>query len=131
MDALRLIFSSSKRLSEAPRFENLKRRAFCKIVHVIDGDSVVVAIVEHGRIVRRRCRLYGMDTPEMRGPDRERAIGAREALAALLPRRIFVLHILGLDKYGRLLVKIRARGRDVGELMILQGHAVPYFGGKK
>ena len=57
-----------------------------RVVKVIDGDSVWVAVREHGQLVRLSVRLQGIDTPELRSKcsaERLLAQRAKEELAAL------------------------------------------------
>lgn len=106
-----------------------------RIVSIYDGDTVVVAIVHDGRLRRRRCRLVGYDSPELRSRDdgeRARAIAARDHLMMLLPvGRLFCANVNGLDKYGRLLVDMRVRGDRLADIMIRCGHGCAYDGGTK
>lgn len=131
MDALRLCLASSTTLQKVPREENVSYSVWGRVVNVYDGDTITLALVVRGKIVRRRCRLAGCDAPEMRG-DKEAAIISREALKALLPTGIVRVRVLGLEKYGRLLIRIPTkRGDDASVEMIRDGFAVAYDGGTK
>lgn len=54
---------------------------FCKVVNVVDGDTVDVEVDPGFRLKTTvRVRLYGVDTPELHdhdGPTREAALAAR------------------------------------------------------
>lgn len=126
-----LWFASTASLSAAPREEKAQYRSWARVVDVYDGDTITLAMIERGHVVRRRCRCVGYDAPEMRGPHKEEAIAAREALKRVLPRRAFRVSITGLDKYGRLLVDLRHDGRAVSDIMVSLGHGYYYDGGKK
>lgn len=87
----------------------------------VDGDS--------GTIDGVRFRLYGVDAPESSpfraGCERElRRAGAawRAARDATDGKDVRVLHSYGEDRYGRMLVDLKADGRDLGALLIGQGH---------
>lgn len=75
-----------------------------------------------------------VDAPELRTKDddqRRRAVEARDFLMNLLPKRVFCMHVYGLDKYGRLLVDPVVRGKTLSEHLIQNGHGVAYDGGTK
>jgi endonuclease YncB( thermonuclease family) len=113
--------------ARAPRVETRAGRLRARVVHVHDGDTIIVLFVQDGRLRRRRCRLSDVDAPELTGPraDRPRAIEARDFLKALLPRGPLTLHYDGFDKYGRLLVRFRVRGGWVADQLLESGHARP------
>ena len=80
-------------------------------------------------------RLAGVDTPEMHGKcDREKIL-ARKAQATtegvLQEAKQIELVDMRRDKYFRILAGIRADGRDLAQLLIKAGLAVPYDGGTK
>ena len=121
----------------------------CKIVRVIDGDTVDVDIdLGFGMwIHKERVRVMGIDTPESRTRDLvENAFGlaAKERLKELLPEgspRVLKTEVdkKGGDakgKFGRILgdffVEMNNSGpKRVTDILIKEGHAVPYFGGSK
>jgi len=104
------------------------------IVRVIDGDSVVLD-VDMGNKMRWQdnFRLMGIDAPE-RGQD-----GHREAtvhLIDLLGTTLSHIETHKADKFGRWLVTLYVPGQHCGEInvnerMVSDGHAKPYFGGRK
>jgi len=126
VDSARLRLVSTHAAEHAPRLEAAKGRLLARVVHVHDGDTVVVLCVQGGRLYRRRCRLAGIDAPELAGAraERRRAGEAREFLQCLLqPSTLVLLHFEGFDKYGRLLVNFRVGGRWVADQMVEHGHA--------
>jgi len=114
-----------------------------KINRVVDGDTVDVDIELGFDIVLtgQRVRVMGIDTPESRTSDKvEKVFGiaAKNRLKELLgPIAILKTQIEkdGDDakgKFGRILGDfIAPDGRMVTEIMIEEGHCVPYFGGSK
>jgi|TARA_B110000977_G_scaffold99786_1_gene130989 micrococcal nuclease len=114
-----------------------------KINRVVDGDTVDVDIELGFDIVLtgQRVRVMGIDTPESRTSDKvEKVFGiaAKNRLKELLgPTAILKTQIEkdGDDakgKFGRILGDFTAPdGRMVTEIMIEEGHCVPYFGGSK
>ena len=114
---------------------------FCypiKVISVYDGDSLTAQVdVGFGwKKEKLKCRLYGIDTPEIRGSsdeEKEMARAAKQALWAMLENagRVVMHSMTKPDKYGRCLVKLWADDIDVSQRMIELGHARAYDGGAK
>ena len=114
-----------------------------RVNRVVDGDTVDVDIELGFDIVLtgQRVRIMGIDTPESRTSDEvEKVFGlaAKNRLKELLgPTAILRTQVEkdGDDakgKFGRILGDFVAPdGRMVTEVMIEEGHCVPYFGGSK
>lgn len=111
-----------------------------KVLKVVDGDTVDIDI-DLGFGVwlhKERVRIMGIDTPESRTSDEvEKLFGtaAKNALKDLLPiGSMQVLTIQEYDakgKFGRILGDFEVGDRTATEILIEQGHCVPYFGGSK
>lgn len=113
------------------------------VVKVIDGDTVDVDIdLGFGVCLKdERVRIVGIDTPESRTRDKvEKVFGlaAKDRLYRLLEKGAKLITTedkSGEDmkgKFGRVLGDFRAAdGRLVTEIMIQEGHCVPYHGGSK
>ena len=106
------------------------------IERVVDGDTIDVTI-DLGfdvRLHKQRCRLAGIDTPESRTRDlAEKKLGldAKERLKQLCIGSI-TIKSFGKGKYGRILaIPYTEDGKDICQLLINEGHAVQYDGGKK
>jgi endonuclease YncB( thermonuclease family) len=87
---------------------------------------------------RQRVRLLDFDAPETWRREgvsaREKAMGlaAKARLSQLLHSGMARLVLTGRKcKYGRDLGRLEVGGRDVAEIMIKEGHARPYDGGKR
>lgn len=112
-----------------------------EIVAVYDGDTFTANIPQWPRIIGERVpvRIHGIDAPEMDAkdePTRDRARAAKQRLVSLLRgtpehRPRITLHDLRRDKYFRVLAVVKADGVDVGALLIQEGLAKVYDGGKK
>ena len=117
----------------------------CKVLRVVDGDTVDVDI-DLGFGVwmhKERVRMMGIDTPESRTRDRvEKAFGlaSKERLKELLP--IGSIQILKTEidrsgedkkgKFGRILGDFLVDDeRRCTDILVEEGHAVAYFGGSK
>jgi micrococcal nuclease len=103
----------------------------CRIVAVIDGDTVTMACADLGVF---RARLLGLDTPEKYSPRcAAELVAAEEATWALrgllLQAGKVAVTLDGVDRYGRRLARLEVDGEDVATRMIRDGHARRYGGG--
>jgi len=110
----------------------------CKIVRVIDGDSIIIDIdlgFSHF-IHNESIRLYGVDTPECRTRD------AEEKAAGLLAKKFVeqMLHVGGTykletrekGKFGRYLGVIKITGNlTINTALVTEHLAVAYHGQSK
>lgn len=101
-----------------------------------DGDTVTLKLLIWPDLVKTaQVRILGIDAPEVRGEcDREKrqAREARDYLADLLTDAGIVrVTVHGFGKFGRPLADLEVGDRNVGELMIDQGHARRYDGGAR
>lgn len=144
-------------LRTSPVFSLQGVKTWGKVVDVYDGDTLTVAVRRPMR-TSFRVRLQGIDTEEIRQPkgaaDREartaRAYQARDRLimlttgvvatglkgeplreALMNARRCVWVEFGEMDKYGRPLATIRARGVKVNSALVEEGLALPYDGGTK
>ena len=86
-----------------------------------------------------KCRLDGIDTPEMKPllntPNREEHIKkahlSKDFLSNEILHKVVTINFLPNDKYGRVLVIIYKNEVNINNLMITKGFANPYDGGKK
>lgn len=103
------------------------------VLRVIDGDTVELEIDMGNRIKwRENFRLYGIDTPERTSPDYRKAT---YHLTELLMNPLSKVETHKPDKYGRWLVDLYIPANNgelhVNKLMVVEGYAKEYFGGKK
>jgi micrococcal nuclease len=114
----------------------------CKVVKVVDGDTVDVDIdLGFGVWLRdERVRIMGIDTPESRTRDKvEKVFGlaAKARLKELLKNGAVLktqVNKNGEDmkgKFGRILGDFMVGDEMVTDIMIQEGHCVAYFGGSK
>jgi micrococcal nuclease len=103
----------------------------CRIIRVVDGDTVSLICPEDGMV---SARILGFDTPEKYAPQcLDEFVAAEKASWALRTmiqkaERISLSQD-GTDQYGRALVRLDLDGVDVARLMIRAGHGRPYGGG--
>jgi endonuclease YncB( thermonuclease family) len=105
----------------------------CRILRVVDGDTVTLMCDEEGM---QSARLLGFDSPEKFSPGcTAEFVAAEEAAWALrtMIQKADRLSITreGTDRYGRALVRLELDGQDVANLMIRAGHGRRYGGGPR
>ena len=103
----------------------------CRVVRVIDGDTVTLWCPETGS---ERTRLVGYDTPEKRDPGCLAEYMAAEKATWHLRRLLagagrMEVRRLGLDRYDRRLAVVTLDGTDLARLMVEGGHGRAYAGG--
>jgi len=110
------------------------------IRRVVDGDTVDVTLdLGFNILYNSRIRLLGIDTPESRTRDLEekaRGLAAKDRVKELCPVGSSVTLKTtkdGRGKFGRILGEIFVSGivQSINQLLVEEGHAVEYFGGKK
>ena len=108
-----------------------------KLDRVVDGDTVD-ATVDLGFDTWKfiRIRLVGINTPESRTRDLEekaRGLAAKDFVVDMFKKHndVFILHSRGVGKYGRCLGNIFFGDQNLNDLLITEGHAVAYHGGKR
>jgi micrococcal nuclease len=106
------------------------------IERVVDGDTIDVTL-DLGfdvRLHKQRCRLAGIDTPESRTRDlaeKKLGLAAKDRLIELCVGSI-TIKSFGKGKYGRILaIPYTENNEDICQMLINEGHAVEYWGGKK
>ena len=108
-----------------------------EVVSVYDGDSITVLLdLGMKMTVKASCRLFGLDTPEIRSKvagEKEAANKAKDRVKSLvLGKNVVVQSVQKPDKYGRLLVKVwTEEGLCLNDLLIEEKLAIAYDGGSK
>ena len=108
-----------------------------ELLRVVDGDTVDVRI-DLGFNVWHKCRvrLVGINAPESRTRDKEekkRGLAAKQWLIDTLEsaQEDLEMKSYGSGKYGRVLGEIYINDVNINQLMVDEGHAVKYDGGKR
>ena len=116
-----------------------------KLERVVDGDTVD-ALIDLGfdTWVKKRIRYMGVDAWESRTrnlEEKEKGLAAKARNKELIEKvsarpGYFLLKSHGVGKYGRVLGEIFIQDEDkneinVNQLLIIEGHAYVYEGGKK
>jgi len=110
------------------------------LLRVVDGDTVD-ALIDLGfdTHVKKRIRLYGIDAWESRTRDKVekvKGLAAKERLAEIIELENegkFILVSHGVGKFGRVLgdIYLDHNSDSVNNLLISEGHAKNYNGGKR
>ena len=106
-------------------------------IKVVDGDTIDAQIdlgFDTHKVIR--IRLVGINAPESRTRDLEektRGLAAKQFVIDILKKHHnnFILHSQGVGKYGRCLGEIFLGDVKLNELLITEGHATAYNGGKR
>lgn len=103
-----------------------------RIIDVYDGDTVT-AIVDLGLFISTeiKVRLKGINTPEIRGEERNAGLISKKRLEELILNKEVMLFTYKdkKEKYGRWLGTIYPldSSKSVNEILLEEGLAVPYM----
>jgi len=101
-----------------------------KILDVYDGDTVT-ALVDLGFLhyQEMKLRLYGIDTPEVRGVEKIEGKKVRDIVREMiLGKEVEIITYKDKQgKYGRYLANIILDGVDINLWLVANGHATVYF----
>jgi endonuclease YncB( thermonuclease family) len=96
------------------------------VMTVYDGDTVLLTSRGSSRL---KVRLFGIDAPETRKPDKPGQPGGEAAKRALMYKimgRQVSVEVMDIDQYKRVVAVIRYSGRDINREMIDDGMAWAY-----
>ena len=116
-----------------------------ELLKIIDGDTIDAKIdLGFDVTIKKRVRFSGVNTPECRTKDLEekaKGLAAKDRVRQLLEgSKTIQLTSHGVGKFGRCLGEIHidvVDGKEkmtlesLNELLIKEGHAVEYHGGKR
>lgn len=101
------------------------------------GDHLVLPLIVHDGdtftfawLVKDTSRVFGINAPEVTGPQKPDGLKAKAYLQSLLPvDKPIIVRVYGRDKFGRALIEpFTADGKKVADLMIGAGHARAWDG---
>lgn len=105
----------------------------CYTIRVIDGNTIDATIdLGFNVMVRQRIKLYGIDTPDMRSDDKERAFAAKTRLTELVGKEFICQTIMNKrGKAGRTLGRVYFEDQqgnriDVNQTLKNEGFASTY-----
>lgn len=101
------------------------------VVSIYDGDTLTVDI-DLGFCVnlkKIKVRLFGLNTPEIKGQSRDKGLISRDALRSRILDKDIVIRTIKdqQEKYGRWLGIVELDGEDINHWMIVNKYAVPYM----
>ena len=108
--------------------ENKKHYIYeADVVEAYDGDTVTLNIDFGDSIwkLKEKCRLYRINTPEVRGQERPHGLISRNVLREKIVGKKVVIetHKDKRGKYGRLLVDIWLDGENINDWLVSEGLA--------
>jgi endonuclease YncB( thermonuclease family) len=111
----------------------MKPHEGCRILAVVDGDTVRMLCPEAGLVAGR---LLGFDTPELSPPRCPSELAKGLAATFVLRWTLWTAHQIvalprGTDRYGRTLTQVSVDGRNVAGALIGRGLARAYDGGPR
>lgn len=103
----------------------------CQVKRVYDGDTITVDI-DLGLntwVKDQTLRLYGIDTPEIRGEEKEEGKKVRDWLRSLILDKKVIIRTYkdSKGKYGRWLAEVFYNGENLNEKMLSLGYAKEYL----
>ena len=110
-----------------------------KLIRVLDGDTIDCYIdLGFDLKIKKRIRYMGIDTWESRTRDKEekvKGLAAKARNKELLEAGTFKIISHGTGKFGRVLGEVFVETENglesVNQILINEGHAYEYDGGKK
>lgn len=111
-----------------------------KIIHVVDGDSCTAIIKFKKEYYSIKCRLWGIDTPELRTKnEREKKVAniVKEYVAHKILDKIVWIQCYHNDSFGRTLIKIYEQNPtlshefSLNQQLVDKNYAYAYDGKKK
>ena len=82
------------------------KEGWAYVDRVYDGDSCTLRVMWNSTSVIVKCRLDGIDTPELRGEQRDAGLIARDYVRSRIDKTYVWYQCTGVDKYGRSLVHL-------------------------
>lgn len=133
----------------------MKGKYVARVIGMYDGDTLTVALInESGKLEKINIRIYGSDTPELKGDTSEAGRRAKNEALTFIGAKgahnlsngkklrdyftnnpIFVeIECMPIkEKFGRILANVRMPGNDMtlSDYLIEKKLATPYNGGTK
>lgn len=126
--------SRIENLDDVGKFSFDKKTCVARVLRVLDGDTIRVALILDGSAQAFDVRLQGIDAPEMKprknDPDRDaikrEAINARNALRAMLLEGSYCRLQCGpFCKFGRILAIVYDEdGQNVNDSLVQRGFCI-------
>jgi len=98
------------------------------VTSVYDGDTITIDIDLGFDVIlkKQKIRLLGINTPEVRGSEREKGLVSRDALREKILGEQVIIKTEKRGKYGRWLGTIYIERTNVNQWLINEGYAEEY-----
>ncbi len=100
------------------------------VTKVYDGDTITVDFdLGFGILIRKqKIRLLGINTPEVRGPEKPQGIISRDALRQRILGKVVTIKTSKdkKGKYGRWLGEVYVEDENINQWLINEGYAREY-----
>ncbi len=106
---------------------NFEYKYNAKVIKVYDGDTITIKADLGFKVsIVEKIRLYGINTPEVRGIERKDGLVSRDFLRDLILNKEIVIETIRdkKGKYGRYLGVVWYNGVDINKLLVDKGYAV-------
>jgi micrococcal nuclease len=102
------------------------------VIDVYDGDTItVLADLGFHTTIKLKIRLFGINTPEIKGVTREAGLVARDRVNGLIMGKDIIIktHRDKQEKFGRWLGEIYLpdQTKSINSLLVEEGLAVPFM----
>lgn len=124
-------------LDNTKKFTLVGNSMYVRVVDVYDGDTITVIFRFGNCFYNKKCRIYGIDTPEIRtknSDEKKAGFEAKEYLKSLVLGKVLWAAFDKEDKYGRLLATLwfdKDSTESIDKIMIRAGHGYSYYGKTK
>lgn len=105
-----------------------KYKAYVESIY--DGDTITCEVDLGFKItVKKKIRLYGINTPEVRGEEKTMGKKVRDYLRSLILHKEIILETVKdkTGKYGRYLATVHYNGMNVNNHLLELGYAEEYM----
>lgn len=143
---------------DTPAFTLAGKECYCRLVDMYDADTLTLVVPLFDRYYKFACRVFGIDTAEIKSGNEElkrmaqRAknrmlqlcgvssvnldkVYSRKEVQELVGKEVYIVWCKfgEFDKYGRPLVTVydREQGVSVAEVLVAERLANAYYGGTK
>jgi endonuclease YncB( thermonuclease family) len=141
-----------------PAFTLSGKECYCRLVDMYDADTLTLIVPLFDSYYKFNCRVYGIDTAEIKSNSEElkglaqraknrmlqlcgvaRAeldrVYSRKEVQGMLSEGVYLVwcKFMDFDKYGRPLVVVydKEKGMEVSGVLVVEKLANTYFGGTK
>lgn len=106
---------------------------YAKVVRVVDGDTIDVSVdLGFGVWKKERLRLARIDTPEVRGKEKEAGLAAKAFVETAMSDQdmIIIKTSKQKGKFGRYIAEIEVLAEEewenLNDMLLKEGYAKPY-----